>query len=66
MRSVERGALHTWKGIMLLSRAHAARVFHPRSTKARVYKDRIGQPEPQGGDPFLIPLPIHITISELA
>ena len=62
MSSVERGALHTWEGIMLLSGAQAARGFHPRSIKARVYSDRIGITEPQGGDTFLIPLAILIRI----
>jgi len=42
MSSVERGVLHIWEGIMLLSGAQAARGFHPRSIKARVYSDRIG------------------------
>ena len=59
---MERGALHTTEVIMLLFAAHAARGFHPRSIKARVYSDRIGTREPQGGDSFLSPLPIHIMI----
>ena len=57
MSSVERGALHTWEGIMPLFAAHAARGFHPRSIKARVCSDRIGTTGTTGWNSFVIPLP---------